>query len=159
MQTTERRDDSDRKIALRIFCFLRGGRNSVKSNVSEKNVSGACANPRKSHGRERVPIVAPVGEIHVTHAQHNDEKNHCDLDDHDAGIESRALLDPHHQNRGDQKRDQNAGRLKPISMPNSRGAFTRSWARCTSSGDCALIMSPTLAKKACVPSSRLGSEA
>src|SRR5579864_1646889 len=36
---TERRDDSDRQIPLRIFCFLRGCRNSVEADVGKKDVS------------------------------------------------------------------------------------------------------------------------
>ena len=49
--------------------------------------------------------------------QHNDEQDDRDLDDHDGGVEARALLDPDHQDRGDHQCDQKAGRLKPISTP------------------------------------------
>src|SRR5580765_1536279 len=53
----------------------------------------------------------------------------------------------------------NAGRLNPISIPKIRGALTKSWGRCTSSGDCAPINALTLSRKACVPGTSEESEA
>ena len=112
MQTQQRRDDSDRQVALRIFGFLRGGRNGVKSDIREKDISGAGADTRKAHGRERGPIVAPVAEVDVVNPSSDDEQDDGDLDDHDAGIECRALLNSDHQNRGDHQRDQKSRQIE-----------------------------------------------
>ena len=53
----------------------------------------------------------------------------------------------------------NAGRLKPISKPNIFGAFIKSCARATSSGECAALIINTLSMKACVPGTSDVSEA
>ena len=52
-----------------------------------------------------------------------------------------------------------AGKLNPISTPKTLGAFTRSWARCTNSGECAVTKALTLSRKTCVPGTSEASEA
>src|SRR3954469_16839149 len=52
-----------------------------------------------------------------------------------------------------------AGRLKHISWPKIGGAFKSVCACCSSSGDCTDIMSATLARYGCVPTTRDGSDA
>src|ERR1039458_8686743 len=53
----------------------------------------------------------------------------------------------------------NAGRLNPTSTPKTVGAFSNSLACCTSTADCAPMISVTFRRNACVPGTRLRSAA
>src|SRR6185369_3033656 len=65
----QRGDNANRQVALRIFRFLRGSGNGVKSDVGEEDVSSACAYTSESIGSEFRPAVSPVAGIHELRAQ------------------------------------------------------------------------------------------
>src|ERR1700693_2202184 len=52
----QRGDDADRQVALRIFAFFRGGRDGVKTDISEKYNRAPSEDPGPSIGREGMPI-------------------------------------------------------------------------------------------------------
>ena len=100
----QRCQDPNRKITLRLLAFLSGRRDGVKTDVRKKDVSRAGADSRKTHWRERGPIMAPVGRVNVLEPQSDDEQHDRHLDDHNDRIKARAFLDADHQDgRNDQR--------------------------------------------------------
>ena len=106
-------DDADGKIALGILGFLSGCGDGVKSDICEKDVRGASPDAGKTHRRERMPVVAPVGKVDVVDSQTDDEEHDRHFDGHDGGIEASALFDADDQDRRDDQGDYERGQIKP----------------------------------------------
>ena len=105
--------------------FLRGGGNSVKPDVREKDISSTCTDSAESERRKAVPVGAPVGGANIATAQGQHKKDYRNFDHHDCRIEAALSLMPTARIAVITSAITNAGRLKPISIPKT-GAFTRS---------------------------------
>ena len=89
-------DDSDRHVALRIFCFFRSGRDGVESDEGEKNDGCTAHHAAHTVGQKRVPI----SRMHHERAKRNHEDNDRHLDNDNRRIGARALPNSVNQKDG-----------------------------------------------------------
>ena len=125
---SERRDDADRHVALRLLRLLGVGGDRVEADVGEEDERGARqhadrlaagvgvaeeglaeeADAGQAVGRERVP----VPRVDVEGADDDDEQHGRHLDHHHGGVEAGALADAvDEDDRAARRRSTTAGRL------------------------------------------------
>ena len=55
----------------------------------------------------------PVGRVDIGRSRPDDDQYHAQVDEHHGRVELGALLDPDHQDHGDEQGDQNGGEVEP----------------------------------------------
>ena len=127
MHISERTDDRPRHVALRVFRFLGGGRNGIKTDVGEEDngrsgqdaavaVLAECSRIRRDElqaiADARLAPDAEIMRVHISDARDDEKQDDADLDHHDDRIEIRRFLNSSYQQSRHSDRDQHAGRLK-----------------------------------------------
>ncbi len=101
------RDDSDRHVALRIFCFFRGSRDGVESDERKKDDGRTAHHAAYAVGQKRVPISG----VHHERTKRDYEDNDRYLGNDNGSICARALPNPVDQKDGHRCNNQNRGQV------------------------------------------------
>ena len=123
----QRADDADRHVPLRVLGLLRRGAHRVEADVGEEDHAGAGHHPAPAEGApDRQPVGThclrrnervPVGRVHRVDRADDEEQHHRDLHDHDHVVDVGRLLDADHQQRGDDRDDDDGGQVEDRGRP------------------------------------------
>ena len=112
----QRTDDADGKITLRIFGFLRRGRDGIEADVSEKDDGAAGDDSGEARGSERLP----VGGMDEHAADDQKREDRADLHGHDHVIGFGGFSDSTHEQYGQEENDEERRNIEDRAGPMSR---------------------------------------